>query len=64
MQFLSKTTAEEKRSAMQKKARAALKEKEKERLVRSAQTAKLRALRLARDAEIESAGEKTASTEE
>ena len=57
MKFSSKPSAEEKLATMRKKAERSLKEKESERLARHAKTAKLRALRLARDAELESGGE-------
>ena len=57
MKFSSKPSAEEKLATMRKKAERSLKEKESERLARHAKTAKLRALRLARDAELESWGE-------
>lgn len=54
MQISSKTSAEEKLAAMRKKANLALKEKEIARQIESEKTAKLRALRLARDAAAES----------
>lgn len=59
MQFSSKPSAEEKLAAMRRKAKLALKEREKEEQQRSAKTAQLRALRLARDAEMEAATKDT-----
>ncbi len=51
MQFSAKSTTEEKRTAMRKKAERALKEKDREQALQREKTAKLRALRLAREAE-------------
>lgn len=62
MQFSSKPTREQKVAAMRKKAESALKQKEKELQVRRAKTARLRALRLERDAELEASNEERKTT--
>lgn len=53
MHFLSKPSADEKRALQRQKAENAAKEKQEEQRRRSAKTAELRALRLARDAQAE-----------
>ena len=61
MQISAKSKAEEKFAAMQKKADRALQESEKIRQERTAQMAKLKALRLAKEAEDRATAEKLAA---